>query len=116
MSTSGLPTAWRARADDLRPYAAPAAIAWERAADELEAALAAEADELLTLAEAAAESGYSDRRLRELIADGTIPQAGRKGAPRIRRGDLPRRAGRTEAAGGYDAAADARALAARGAA
>jgi hypothetical protein len=45
--------------------------------------------EILTLAEAAQESGYSGDHLRHLIADGTLDNAGRKGSPRIRRGDLP---------------------------
>lgn len=62
-------------------------------ADELEEALAAADDEELTLAEAAGESGYSKRRLRELLADGSIPNAGRTGAPRVRRADLPRKPG-----------------------
>lgn len=108
---AALPDTWRARADELARYAAPAAEAFRMAAAELEAALRVAADESLTLAEAAAESGYSTRRLRELLADGEIPQAGRKGSPRIRRADLPRRAGRPS--GGYDPAADAASIAAR---
>lgn len=113
MSPAALPDTWRERAADLRRWAAAegAARALEAAADELEGALRAAADETLTLTQASRESGYSARRLRELIADGTIPQAGRKGAPRIRRGDLPVRPGHTgSAAGGYDPAEDARQL------
>lgn len=103
---SNLATAWRALAEQLRPYAPPAAEAWGRAADELEAALRASADEELTLAEAARESGFADRTLREKLAKGEIPNVGRKHAPRIRRGDLPRRARANS--GGFDAAAEAR--------
>jgi hypothetical protein len=103
---SDLAAAWRDRAGDLRPYAPAAAVAWERAADELDEALREAADESLTIGEAAAESGYSERRLRELIAAGQIPQAGRRHAPRIRRGDLPRRPGRTHC-DDYDPHADA---------
>lgn len=86
-----LPAGWRVRAAELEPYSAPGAFAWRAAAAELEEAMHAAADEALTLGEAAEQSGYSRRRLRELIADGTVPNAGRKGAPRIRRGDLPMR-------------------------
>lgn len=108
-----LPATWRDRADELEPYATPAAEAFRRAAAELEAALQARATEELTLGEAAEASGYSKRRLRELLADGTIPQAGRKGGPRIRRGDLPVRPGQSPraSADGYDADVDADALA-----
>jgi hypothetical protein len=105
-----LPAEWRTRADELEPFAAPAAVAFRRAADELESALREAADTELTLTEAARESGYSDRRLRELIADGSIPQAGRKHAPRLRRGDLPKKAKAKDAGAGYDARADAAAL------
>lgn len=46
-------------------------------------------DQKLTLQEAAEESGYSVSHLQHLVADGEVPNAGRKGRPRIRRGDLP---------------------------
>lgn len=111
-----LPDRWRDRAEELERYAPPAAEAFRDAAGELAAALAARDDEVLTLQEAADESGYSVRRLRELIADGTIPQAGRKHAPRIRRGYLPRRPGAertTAGGGGYDPSDDAAELAGR---
>lgn len=48
-------------------------------------------DELMTLAEASLASGYAERSLRLMIAQGTLANAGRKGAPRIRRADLPRK-------------------------
>lgn len=111
-----LPGRWRVRAADLEVFAPPAAAAFRAAASELEEALLARADELLTLADAAAVSGYSARRLRELIADGTIPQAGRKHAPRIRRADLPVRPGATSTSSvpaGYDLEEDAAELAGR---
>ena len=75
---------------------------------ELQEAVRAAEDEELTLSEAARVSGYSERRLRELIADGAIPNAGEKGRPRIRREDLPRK--RSKATGGFDADAEARAV------
>lgn len=49
--------------------------------------------ELLSLQEAAAESGYSVDRLGRLVAKGEIPNAGRRGKPAIRRSDLPKKPG-----------------------
>jgi len=90
---SDLPSAWRTRAADLRLHdATGAATAYERAADELERAQRAAAVEALTLQQAATESGYSIDHIGRLVADGNIENIGRKGAPRIRRGDLPRKA------------------------
>ena len=56
-----LPTAWRTRAADLRRYSADERVAHalEVVADELTAALRFQADELLTLEEASAESGFT---------------------------------------------------------
>jgi hypothetical protein len=107
MTPDALAAEWRSRAAELRRYGAePQAVTLEAAAAELDAALREAADTPLTLTEAAAESGYSERRLRELVAAGEVPQAGRKHAPRIRRADLPRRPSRT-APNGYDASEDA---------
>ena len=92
MIPSELVTAWLARAEELRPYAAPAAEAFERAAAELRAALHEESLGTVNLEEAAAISGYSADHLGRLVKDGTIPNAGRKNAPRIRRCDVPRKA------------------------
>jgi len=58
-------------------------------AAELREAIREAGEEVLTLAQAAKESGYSASRLRHLIAAGDLPQAGERGRPRIRRGDLP---------------------------
>jgi len=60
-------------------------------ADELEAYEEDWTNQLLTLDEAAAESGYHKDHLSLLISQGKIPNAGKKGAPRIRRRDLPRK-------------------------
>lgn len=105
MTRRDLPAIWRARATELERFAPPAAEAFRVAADELDAALRAQADETLTLVQASAESGYSTRRLRELVADGTVPNAGRKGAPRFRRADLPRKPRTSN--GAYSAVDDA---------
>ena len=79
---------------------------------ELEEAVRQAEDETLTLDQASVESGYSKRRLRELVASGEICNAGKKGAPRIRRVDLPRKSA-SNGLGGYDVAADADRLAGR---
>lgn len=105
---------WRERADELEPYTPPAAEAWRRAAGELEAALLATACEALTLEASAQESGYTVDHLRHQVAAGVIPNAGRRGAPRICRGDLPRKpGGPVEPENGYDIAAHARRVVSR---
>ena len=88
---SDLPAPWRARADELEPYAPAAAAAFRTAAAELEAALQATADELLPPAESSTASGLSKRRLRELEAEGKLKNYGRRGRPLYRAADLPRR-------------------------
>ena len=77
-------------------------------AAELREAVAAQADELLSPPEAEAASGYSRRRLRELEAERKLENYGRRGAPRYRRGDLPRKA--KAGSNGFDAGAQARAI------
>src|SRR5213079_3103830 len=64
-------------------------------ADELEAFDLQHGLEALTLAKAAAESGYSKDHLALLVANGTIDNAGEKGTPRIRRQVLPRKPKKT---------------------
>lgn len=84
---------WRRRARTLRRYGGEAsAMALERCAAELDAALRREEDTTLTLTEAAGVSGYSAAHLGRLVRRGTIPNAGRPGAPRIALRDLPRKA------------------------
>jgi len=86
-----LPAAWRARAEALRPYTPAAAAAFETAAHELEEALRARALEPLNLQQAAQESGYSADHLARLVKSGKIANAGRPLAPKIRRGELPKK-------------------------
>ena len=85
----------------------------ERVLADFSAVLEAEANTILTLAEAARRSGYSEEHLGRLVRDGKIPNAGRRGVPRIRAGDLPRRPN-TKVAGprsaAYDPVTDARTL------
>jgi len=104
-----LPHEWQAEAARLRGRYGLEEMAklCEALAGELSEALRDRAEEELTLDQAVAESGYSKRRLRQLVAEGSVPNAGRKGAPRIRRADLPRKARKT-GTNGFDAAAHAR--------
>ena len=87
-----LPAAWRRQAKTLRRYGGRAlATALERCADELEGTIQEHDDATYSLTEAARESGYSREHLGRLVRDGKIPNAGRPGAPRIARRDLPRK-------------------------
>ena len=63
----------------------------ETHATQVEAAWRDHELELLTVGEAAEASGYSTSRLYAALRDGTVPNAGKPGAPRVRRYDLPRR-------------------------
>jgi hypothetical protein len=111
VSVRELVAQWRQKAEALRPFAEPAARAFEAAADELADAVARDDEQLLTVQEASRASGYSADHLARLLRDRTIPNAGRKGAPRIRRADLPRRAPVAKRSrSGYDPTADAREL------
>lgn len=85
-----LPALWRERAEALRTYGDPnSARLWDIAAVELERSRDVIAGETLSLRDAARESGFTADHLGQLVKDGKIPNAGRKGAPRIRRQDLP---------------------------
>lgn len=101
-------------------------VAGEMVADQiiadLESAIEDSSSELLTIGDAAQRSGYSVHHLSRLVRDGTIPNAGRKGAPRVRLGDLPARPSRASTRAGaltesgpkrYDPATDARNLLSR---
>jgi len=80
---------WQQRADYLQQYGDPnSARIWRTAAVELECALEAFGAEKLTLADAAKVTGYTTDNIRKQIAAGTLPNAGRKNAPRVRRADL----------------------------
>ena len=86
----GLAGRWLSTAETLEDaFDERGAALYRHLAAELQEALREAADEVLTLSEASTVSGYSESRLRHLIADGTIPQAGERGRPRVRRGDLP---------------------------
>ena len=83
---------WEADAEVLeRRGDARGAALCRQCAVELREAIREEGDSSLTLSQAALESGYSEDHLRHEVADGRIANAGKKGAPRIRRSDLPRK-------------------------
>lgn len=86
-----LPAVWRGRATQLRPYSEAAAHAFSTAADELAASIAVSEDALLSLEAAGRECGYSPDHLGKLVKEGRLPNRGRKHAPKVRRGDLPRK-------------------------
>ncbi len=89
-----LASRWRTDVATLRKRGAVAqAVAVESCADDLEAALREQALEALTLNEASQESGYSYSTLQKKVASGELPNVGSKNCPRVRRGDLPRKAG-----------------------
>ena len=81
-------------------------------ASELTDAVARQESDLLTLAGASQASGYTADHLRHLIAEGTIPNGGRKGSPRIFRRDLPVKPG-SQGATGFDPDAVAREIVGR---
>ena len=94
MRLPNLPTEFRETANVLRRDGAAegAACAWERAAEEVEEAIRESMMELLTLDEAARESGYSKCNLRRMLGR-KVPNSGTKTDPRIQRADLPKKPG-----------------------
>jgi len=81
--------AWRAQAAQYdRDGVTVGARLLERVADELEAIAGGE---IVTLAEAAARSGYTPDHLRRLVKAGRLTNVGRRHAPRYRARELPRK-------------------------
>jgi hypothetical protein len=88
-----LAAAWKGEGRRLRERYGQEGMArvCEAHAQELVEAIERELDAVLTLSEAARWSGYSKSHLRSLCRSGVLKSVGRKGAPRFRRGDLPRK-------------------------
>lgn len=85
---------WRAEASRLRQWGACAEAAiLERVAEQLECAIRDESGDMLTLEEAARLTGYSVEHLGRLVRQGKLENVGRKHVPRVRPGDLVRKAG-----------------------
>lgn len=100
--------AWRDRATELTRLGIeqPARVVLALAV-ELEEALRADQDALLTVKEAAVESGTPERTLRDQLKRGALQQANETGPALIRRADLEGRRRKSTGGSGYDAAADA---------
>ena len=92
MTVDRLVSQWREDAVVLRRRGANSrADLLEQCVAELEQAQRDTEAELMTVAEAAVESGYSEAHVRRMVADGSVPNMGRPGSPRVCRGDLPRK-------------------------
>ena len=86
----GLADEWQGHAAFFRQHACERlARAYERCALQLIDEFEKRDREALSLQQAARESDYSASHLGRLVSQGKIPNAGRPGAPRIARGDLP---------------------------
>lgn len=87
---------WAAEAEAMRQRGvlANGAALLEEVLRDFDTVMRSHGEGLLTLTEAAKESGYSGEYLGSLIRQGRLANAGRPHAPRIRRLDLPRKASR----------------------
>ena len=96
MNPNDFKAKWRTEAEAMRQRGvlANGAALVEEVLRDFDAVIRTQGDELLTLAQAASESGYSAEYLGALIRQGKLANAGRPHGPRIRRGDLPRKASR----------------------
>lgn len=108
---------WRTRQAEYEASSAmvDGGLAVKRMLSELEAAISDGRNEVLTLCQASNVSGLTVEHLARQIRKGRIANSGRKGAPRIRRSELPMK-GRSMASAateGYDAYTDARFLTSR---
>ena len=92
-SLDRLNSQWRSDAETLRKRGATAqAVTLESCADEMETALKAWQEQLLTPEQAARETGYSAEHLRRKVRAGQLSAERHKGAKshiKIRRRDLP---------------------------
>jgi hypothetical protein len=98
----------------LRHYGAElSARAAENVLTRVESALHAEAEELLSIGEAALRTGRSRDTIERAIRQRRLPNAGRRGKPKVRAGDLSifrRRSIAPSEMHAYDVAADVRDL------
>ncbi len=87
-------TRWRSEAEILhRRGADEQAAVLESCVSDLEEEARLFSLEEITLEQAAGESGYSYSALQKMVSDGTIQNVGKKGTPRVLRGDLPKKPG-----------------------
>lgn len=81
---------WEREADRLRARGLEREAQMEESfAEELRDTLTLVETDTVTLQEAAALGGYSYSHLQHLVSEGEIENVGEKGAPRIRRADVP---------------------------
>ena len=121
MNPRDLPTRWREMAEQQRELGAEAqAKTLEWCAGELDEAVRQVEDELLTVQEAAEETGLAEETLRRRVRNGTLPAQRNSGSGsriRLRRRDLPTKPGREDrtvvrcGADEYDSEEDARSIA-----
>jgi hypothetical protein len=109
---------WRTRREEFARFqaAVDGATLCDELLAELDVALLACDDEVLTLKHAAVISGYTVDHLARLIRHGKLANAGRKRAPLVHRRDIPLKPNRTSRASitdSYNARSDARSLARR---
>lgn len=115
-SLAQLPLTWRERAAHVRRWTADegAARAYELVAQELDEYLAEQADQLYTIAEAAALVGRHRDTIGKAVQDGRLTNHGVKHRPRVRHAELravfPRSPVAADARGPYDPVADARSI------
>jgi hypothetical protein len=88
----GLIAQWRTDAALLRQYRNHQQAEWlEDRGAELEAVLEGQNGDLVSLVEGARLSGYTADHLGRLVRRGVLQNFGRLNAPKVRRGDLPRK-------------------------
>jgi len=84
---------WEQDLSVLKAYGDERAATWlTQAATDVREAVLEWNEEVLGIPDAARESGYSADRLRELVREGEIPNAGRPHKPQVKRADLPKKA------------------------
>ena len=117
MTLNELRNRWRELRDEYALLRAQidAATLIDQLLTELEAVNFDQNAALLTLTQAAAACGYSADHIGRLVRTGQLTNYGRRHAPRVRMGDLPRRIrrwpeGRSDGASRYDPIVDAGAL------
>jgi hypothetical protein len=115
--TNELASQWEKDAHLLAQYGSPQqAEVLRHCSRKLFELIKSEKDVLLTLTLASQLSGYSADHLGRMVGDGKLTNYGRKGSPKLRLGDLPKKPRAVVAAnsGGYTPNADARSIVSRG--
>ena len=95
LNLTSLRVRWEARRDDLRRLHAQVdgAVLIDELLGEVSSLYESQSLEPVTLAEASRIGGYSVDHLQRLVSGGQLENIGKKGRPRIRRGDLPLKTG-----------------------